>query len=56
MKYKQILRQIAHKHGITATQAHNEMALALKIAGVNMSVGKFIEVSAEKVKKRRYIV
>ncbi len=56
MKYKEILRTIAEKEGISTKQVEKEMLIALKIAGINISAKEFIETTASKLKNRLYIV
>ena len=56
MKYKEILEQIAKKEKISPAQVEKEMELALKAAGINCGVKKFLEITATAAQNRLYIV
>lgn len=43
MKYRKILKQIAHENNISKKEVEKEMKLALRLAGMECSVKQFVE-------------
>ena len=56
MKYKEILRRIAKKEGVSVKRVETEMRQALILAGISSSPKEFIENVSSDIKKRLYIV
>ena len=56
MNYNDILKAIAKKYNTTPKQVETEMKLAIRSAGLNVSVQDFILKSTLQIKQRLYIV
>ena len=56
MNYKEILRTIAEKEGVSPKQVEKEMITALKIVGIDTSVKEFIKTTSSGIINRLYIV
>ena len=52
MDYEKILKNIAEREGLSPRDVENQMALALKAAGISCSVKKFIKKVSNDVKSR----
>ena len=56
MKYNKILKIIAAKENRKPSEIEKEMKEALKSAGLDCSVKKFIETTSSSIRDRLYIV
>lgn len=54
MKYKEILKQISKKEGISTREIEKEMKCALDIAGLNCSPKEFIRITSASLGKTIY--
>lgn len=52
MKYKKILKHLSKKENISTKEIQREMKIALMCAGIDCSVEKFIETTANLLKER----